>query len=567
MTSRNEPTSSPSNLASALTEYEHHLYEESRSGRLSRRAFLCRAAAMGLAAPTIGAILSACGTSTHPGASPASSSPPTSRRPKGGGTGLIATVTPTGVPDPVTMADEGSIIAVQPCGEYLLVTDSTSTLRPALATSWKAISPTEFLFELRRGVTFHNGQPFTADDVVYTFDLLTNPKGESAALAAFKGILTPGNIEKVDSHTVRFHLDSPFVDFPYLVSQFTYNSIILPNHYQIGTYMKGGYGTGPFYVTRYTPGVSTTYRANTSYWAKGLPYLDGIELTFFGTGQAAALSMAGGDQDYLPGVSYGTAQELFHKPDIHILNSPSSSFRTLQMRTDIAPFDDPNLRLAVASCLQRPDLVKALLGGYGQVGNDDYFAPVFPLSKLAISSVPQRHQDYSLARKYLAKAGKPRGFTVTLTTEQYAEIPDYAAIVKQQCAPVGIDINLDVEIQAEYYGSGSNQPWLSVPFGITDWGSRGVPSQVIGDAFICGAVWNSAHWCDPTFTTLFHELNATLDEQRRLQIAARMAAIQHNACPDVIAYWLNNTQAVRKGVQVGFAPAGQISVATMSVRT
>lgn len=568
-----------------LGDYEYHLYEEAKAGRMTRREVLRRASIMGLSLPVISAIAAACGASNSktPGGgnqssgggattttttAGAGSNTSNTTAPAGGikrgGTGRIGISVPAATPDPVTMDDEGSIIACQLAGEYLCFPNPDYSLAPRLATSWKANSPKEWTFKLRQGVKFHNGRPMTADDVVSTIDILTDKKHGSSFVSQVSGILEAGQTEKVDDHTVKFHLSAPYVDFPYLLSAFNYNAIILPKGYQLGSFLKKPQGTGAFRVTSYSPGQSVTYDKNPDYWVHGLPYLDGAKLSFFQTDSAQLLAMQGGSLDLTPLVPYGGAQTLTKNSKIQILSQPSSAFRTLQMRTDIGPFKNQDLRLAVASCLDRPSIINSVLTKYGQVGNDHPFAPVFPVSQLAVSQVPQRTQDYTKAKSYLAKAGHPRGLSITLTTENYLDIPAYAQVVKSQLAPAGIDVTINTEQQTAYYGSGKNQPWLSVPFGITDWAERGVPSQTIATAFTSGGIWNSAHWKDPGYTRLFGELNSTLDEHKRRSIAAQMARIQHGAVPDVIAYWLKELRAIGSNVHgVASGPAASLDARGM----
>lgn len=558
-----------------LDDYEYHLYEEAKAGRLSRRDVLRRAAVMGLSLPVVSVIAAACGSSsssssgttasTATGATsgPASTTAPAGA-PKRGGTARIGISVPTASPDPVKMDDPGSIATTQLAGEYLCFPDPDYVLAPRLATAWKGNSPTEWTFTLRRGVTFQTGKTMTAADVVATVDLLTNASNGSSFVSQVSGILEPGHTEAVDDYTVKFHLSSPFVDFPYLMSAFNYNAIILPKGYEIGSFLKKPQGTGPFMVTDYIPGQSTSYTRNPHYWDTGLPYLDGIKLSYFQTDSAELLAMQGGSLDVTPLVPYGGAVTLTKNPSVKILTNNGSSFRTLQMRVDEPPFDDANLRLAVATCLDRPSIVKSVLTGYGQVGNDHPFAPIFPVSAEALTSVPQRHADINLAKQYLARAGKPRGFSATLTIEEFEDVPAYAQVVKAQCAPAGIDINISSETQTAYYGSGNNQPWLSVPFGITDWASRGVPSQTIATAFTSNGIWNSAHWKNAEYTKLFAELNGTLDEQRRKSIAAQMAKIQNAAVPDVIAYWLTDLRATGANVHgLAKGPSGSLDARGM----
>jgi peptide/nickel transport system substrate-binding protein len=536
----------------SLNDYEYHLYEEARSGRMTRRDVLRRAAVMGLAAPVI-SVLAACGAGSDSGGGGGGGS--AAGPAKRGGHARFGVSVPTASPDPVTMFDEGSIQAIQLAGEYLCWPDVNNVLQSRLATSWTANTPSEWTFKLRPGVKFHTGAAMTADDVVATLDQLTDSSNGSSFLSQAKGILDPGQTEKIDDYTVKFHLSQPFVDFPYLMSCYNYNSVILPKTYKIGTFMKKPQGTGPFMVSDYVPNQSVTYTRNPHYWGgPTLPYLDGATLTFYSSDQSLLLATQSNELDVVAYAPYGSAQTLGSASGLRLMPTRSSAFDTLQMRTDIAPFNDVNRRLALACCLDRPGLIKNVLDGYGVVANDHPFGPMFPVSAQVAAKVPQRKQNYALARQYLAKAGVPRGFACTLTVQAYEDVPAYATAIKQQCAPVGIDVSLRQETQTQFYGSGNNQPWLTVPFGITNWAPRGAPSQFILTAFKTGAIWNSAHWSNAAYTSLFSVLNGTLDEQKRASTAAQMAAIQNAEVPDVLAYWM--TQLRVEGTTVGGLPAG-----------
>jgi len=532
-----------------LSEVEYHAFQMLRSGRWSRRDFMKHAGAMGIGAAMAGTIIDA----VLPGGLAAAATPVK------GGVGRIGIDVPSALPDPVTMADEGAIVTTQIAGEYLVYPDTNWNLQPMLATSWSSPSATKFVFKLRQGVKFHSGQEMTSADVVATFQTLCNPSGGSAGLSAFAGILVPSGVVATDTYTVTFNLESPFVDFPYLLSPFSYNSIILPANYKPGTFMSTPQGTGAYMVSSYTPAQGATFVANPKYWGSGGPYMTGINLTYYSDPSTGVLDMVGGQYDYFPSVTYAQGQELFYTSGISIQAHKSSGYRTIQMRSDIKPFDNVYLRQAVANCLDRPGMVASLIGGYGTLGNDSYFAPVFPVSKLAISKIPQRTQNIRLAKQLLAKGGKPRGFAVTLTTEDYQEIPLLAQTIKANCALAGIDVKLNVESQGAYYGP----DWLSVPFGITDWGARGVPSQGIAPAYTSKGTWNSAHWKNPQFDKLFTQFNSELDVTKSEQLAEKMALLMHTQVPDAIAYWLDDTQAYRKGVNIGYAPSNFVNVTNM----
>lgn len=512
-----------------LREYGHYLLDELRAGRMSRREFLRWASVVGLSG-WAGALFRA----------PDSLAGPAPRR---GGVLRVALVPPTAAVDPVTMYDAGAIAVVQQVAEYLVWTENDLRLRPVLAVRWRPDGTARrWTFTLRRGVWFSDGRPLTADDVVATFDRLTDPQSNSAALSQFRGILSKGNVERVDDRTVVFHLDRPFADFPYLVSSTNYNTVILPKDYG-GEFERRPVGTGPFLLDGYLPKQRAVFRRNPRYWAQGRPYLERVEFRFYPEIQPQVLALQAGEVDMMLSTPFVAARALVNRQDIVLLATRSTQHRAVHMRVDRPPFNDRRVRQAIALCLDRMRIVQALFAGQGDLGEDHVFAPVFP----GAPSLPRR-QDYERAKQLLAQAGHPGGLEITLTAEQYLEVPQYAVLLQEMLKPAGIRAKLDFMTQAAYYGSGSNQPWLEVPMGITDWAARAVPSQFILPAYTCGGIWNSAKWCNERFDRLARQYDATLDPNARRRTARQMAQIQQEETPALIAYWIRALRAVRRTV-------------------
>lgn len=539
--------------AGVTRDYELHLAEEAAAGRLSRADLLRRAAVVGLAASSVQMLLTACGEGDD-------DAPEAVGRPRRGGTLTLGTPVTGREPDPWFTIDTGGVVTAQLACEYLARPGEGNVLEPALAASWRPGETTrEWTFDLRRGVRFHNGSPLTADDVVATFRAIADPEGGSSALSAFGGVLSPDGVEKAGEHQVRFHLDRAYADFPYLVSNYTYSAVILPRGYEPGTFVQGGVGTGPYVLREYVPNEQARYVRNTRYWRTGLPYLETVTLRYYADYAAIVLALQSGETDVTLEARYQGSQALFDNPRIRMQREPSSAYRALHLRVDQPPLDSPLVRRAIALSLDRPALLQGLYGGRADLGNDHAFAPVYPTHP---ERPAQRRQDHEAARELLAQAGHPRGLALTLTIEQFEDVPQYGIFVKEMCKPAGIDVTLEILSQAEYYGSGQNQPWLRVPAGITDWASRGTASETIGPAYRCGAVWNSAHWCDERFERLMRDFDGELDLQRRRRLAADAAQIQHDAVPAVIAYWIDDLRASRVDVG-GLATGPRPDLATM----
>ncbi|MGH7211313.1 MAG: ABC transporter substrate-binding protein, partial [Acetobacteraceae bacterium] len=295
----------------SMNDYGVYLQDELRAGRLTRRGLLVRASVAGLSLAPFASLLGGSAWAAN-----AAAPGPVKR----GGTIRLAAQIPSANPQPVTASNAGEVFTYQPSLEYLCYPRADWTLDPRLATGWKAApDPKTWTFTIRQGVAWHDGSPLTADDVVATFERLLDPKVGSSAGSIYHGVLSHGNIEKVGDFDVRFHLDTAFVDFPYLVSAFAYQSAILPKNYEMGSFTKGGIGTGAFILRQYVPQQSATYEANPHYWAKDMPYAAALKVAFFGDESSAVLAMQAGDVDIYPVVPLKGAEALLRSSKIDIL--------------------------------------------------------------------------------------------------------------------------------------------------------------------------------------------------------------------------------------------------------
>src|SRR5580698_5893767 len=418
-------------------EIANHIIDEMAAGRLSRRDFLRRGSVVGLSVPLLGTVLAACGSS---GSTPSSSSSSGGGGGQAGATIKAGITTPTAAINPLTVADQGGLDMLAQTGEYLCLSDQHLMLQPVLAESWSANTAADvWTFKIRQGVKFHNGAALTADDVVYTYKLQTDPKKASNALSAFGGVLAPSGVKKVDDFTVEFHLEAANGNFPYLTSSDNYNMIILPNGYDPAKWQGSFIGTGPFVLKSYTPKVGAAFTRNEQYWGtKALPA--GTEFTFYDSQTPGILALTGGTIDVLGQFAVSGGEQLLAAgAPYNIIRLKSSAHRELSMRCDQAPFTDPRVRQAIALTLDRPAIVQALFKGFADLGNDSPFAPVFPSTN---TSIAQRTLNVAKAKSLMSAAGHSSGFSTQLVTEQFLEIPQYARIVVQAAKSIGVNIKL-----------------------------------------------------------------------------------------------------------------------------
>ena len=530
-------------------EIANHIIDEFAAGRLSRRDFIRRGTVVGISVPLLGSILAACGSS---GTTSAPSGGSTAATGAAGAVIKAGIVTPTGAINPVTVADQGGLDMLGQTGEYLCLSTQTLTLKPVLATSWAPNSKADvWTFKIRQGVKFHNGQALTADDVVYTYQLQTNPSGKANALSAFGGVLAPSGVKKVDDFTVQFTLLAPNGNFPYLTSSDNYNMIILPKGYDPAKWESTFIGTGPFKLGSYTPKSGATFTRNEAYWGtKALP--SQTQFTFYDTQNPMVLGLTGGTIDVVGQFAVSGAEELL-TGSYNIIKLKSSAHRQLSMRNDQAPFTDPRVRQAIALTLNRPQIVQALFKGYADVGNDSPFAPVFPSTN---TTVAQRTENISRAKSLLSAAGHGSGFSTQLVTENFVEIPQYAQIIAQSAAQIGVKINLKVESSTQYYGKATfgNSDWLDATMSLVDYGHRGVPNVFLTspletyNAKTGTGTWNAAHFANPQYDKLVAQYIASSDLSTQRNLAGQIETLLLNQTPVVFGYFYNYLTATAQGV-------------------
>jgi peptide/nickel transport system substrate-binding protein len=545
-------------LRAGQGEIGNHVIDEYVAGRLSRRDFLRRGTVVGLSVPLLGAVVAACGSSSS---SPSSSSGSGSAAGKAGATIKVGIIVPTAAINPVTVADQGGLDMLAQTGEYLCLSTQTLTLKPVLATSWSPNSTADvWTFKIRQGVKFHDGTPLTADDVVYTYQLQTDPKNASNALSNLGGVLTPSGVQKVDDFTVAFHLEAPNGNFPYLTSSDNYNMIILPKGYDPASWQSSFIGTGPFVLKSYTAKVGASFTRNEQYWGpKALPAA--TEFTFYSDQTPEILALSSGTIDVVGQFAVSGGEQLLASgAPYNVIKLRSSAHRELSMRCDQAPFTDPRVRQAIALTLDRPAIVQALFKGFADLGNDSPFAPVYPSTN---TSVAQRTQNLTKAKSLLAAAGHPNGFATHLTTEQLLEIPSYAQIVAQSAKAIGVTIGLTIESSSAYYGKATfgNSDWLDATMSLVDYGHRSVPNVFLGapletiNAKTGTGSWNAAHFNNSQYDSLVAQYTATADLSTQRSLAGQIETLLLDQTPVIFGYFYNYLTATTKNTTGAYPTA------------
>ena len=383
---------------------------------------------------------------------------------------------------------------------------------------------TNWTIRLRPGVTWHNGKPLTADDIIYTLQAITNPKAPMPGATALTLVDIKG-LKKLDSLTVSVPCSRPFSVLPQALAAWYLN--VVPVGYDPKHPPQHPIGTGPFKFKSFTPGQQSVFLRNEHYWQSGRPYVDTLVITNFAdeTAQVNALSSGAVDViDLLSSASIVPVQAAGKK----VVISKTSAFTPIYMNRSKAPFNDVRVSQAMRLCCNRPQMLDHIFGSHGIIGNDIYAlaSPDYD------HSITQREQDISQAKHLLKQAGMEH-LTVTLTTAPIAQgTVAMATLFAQNASLAGVTVHVDqttpaVEFGPEYPNFLFAQDYVIYTGYIMQVAFNNVP----------GAPYYETHFRDPHYVALFNQALSTLDDAKRYEIEHEMQLIDWQSGGDIIPYF------------------------------
>ena len=431
-------------------------------------------------------------------------------------------------------------------GEYLTETGPDNFTRPWLLEKWEADRDAKVwsLF-LRQGITFNNGQPLTADDVIFSFEQWLDPEVGSS-MAGLLSYLSPTNIERVDDYTVRLYLDEPQIGVPEHL--FHYPAVILPRSFE-GDFIKQPVGTGPFTLVEYQARERAIFKRRPDYWRQGadgqpLPYLDELVYMELDPNSRVA-AMQGGLIDTLFIPTPPDWQALKNTPGLNIQSVSTAETFVLRMRVDQEPWTDVRVRQALKLCQNREKVLEISYFNQGSLAHDAHVAPVHP--EYCQQAIPS--YDPERAKALLAEAGYPDGLTIELTTKNDLGEQKIARVLQKLAAPGGFNIELTIVEPAKYWSQ-----WTDVNLGLTVWGHRPLGTMVLALGYTADqngnpVAWNETHWVDEEFTSLLRQAERALDVGERRQFMCQIETIMQERGPVGISYWRDIWTIVRSEFQ------------------
>lgn len=374
-----------------------------------------------------------------------------------------------------------------------------------LAESWEATPDAKtWTIKLRQGVTFHNGKPFTADDVIASLNMHVEEGAQSAAQPIIEPV---SEMVKLDDHTVQITLSAGNADFPFLLSD--YHLLMYPSD-DIPGAIAQGIGTGLYKVESFEPGVRTLLSRVSGHYKDGKAgWFDSVEVIAINDPSARMTALMTNQVDLVSNVDFQTEPLMRANPAIVISEVTGNQHYTFPMLVNVEPFGNLAVRQALKHAFNREELVEKILQGHGAVANDH---PIGPANQYYAADLPQNSYDPDRAKFLLAEAGFA-GLTVDLSASDAAFTGgvDAALLVQASAAAAGITINV---IQEPADGYWSNV-WLKKPWCQSYYSGRVTEDWMFSLAYQTGAPWNESGWENARFQELLLTARTELDSAKR----------------------------------------------------
>ncbi len=473
--------------------------------------------------------------------------------------------------DPYGRREDFTLSVLGNVYEGLVRWNDRQQLEPALAESWEIVEPTRWRFHLRRGVKFHNGNAFDADDVVFSFQRATAPKSN------FKGLLEPvREVRKVDDHTVDLVLKAPhaillndlagwfIMDREWCIEHGAAEPIDLASAEQKAYTANHANGTGPFMLKSREPDVSIVAVANPGWWDTPRHNLSEVVYTPIRSDATRVAALLSGQLDFIRGVPLADVPRLEQNPDIRMLEGPHARVVFLGMNardpelksSDVRgrnPFADIRVRTALYQAINEDAIKKSVMRGRARPA--------------AIAVAPQTHgydasldvrlpYDPEVAKALLAEAGYPNGFAVELGCPNNGSLINDEQICQALVAmlgKVGVRVSLRAQPSTQHYGAllkGELDMWMlgwaSLPAGDVSALFTAVVHSPNGSL----GAYNPKGWSDPGLDALITQVGTEYDPGKRQALISEALRRHREAVAVLPLHQQQLTWAARKGFTV-----------------
>ena len=388
---------------------------------------------------------------------------------------------------------------------------------PLLAESYE-VSPDKLVYtvKLRQGVKFHTGQPMTAKDVAYSYNYIRDPKNGSPGAGDYTVITA---IDAIDDSTVKITLSQPNASLPMTLGN-KYGAVIPAGYFDAPDSKtklnQTSVGTGPFKLVEFKPNSNLTLARNPDYWEKGAPYLDQVNFVSIPNSASMLVGLTNKRVDLALLNRPQDVRQVEKVPGLKTERWPSLNQKAIDLGSEYTPLNDPRVRQAIALGVDKDEVMRASIGGLGQVIGT-MVAAMQDRWGLPLPEVPNQKPDVEKAKKLLAEAAHPSGIELNLTTIIGYDWMDPAAItLREQLAKIGVKVNIQrVELGVWIKNFQSKQ----MGFTFNDWATQPDPNLLFYRHFrMAPEGADFRNWKNETASKLLDEGRAEADPAKRKAI-------------------------------------------------
>jgi len=428
---------------------------------------------------------------------------------------------------------------------------------PDLADSWSwSEDGKDLTFKLHQGVKWHDGKPFTAADVKCTWDLLQGKAPEKLRLNAREAWWANlDNVTADNDYQATFHLKRPQPAFlAFLASGFT---PVYPCHVTPGQMRQHPIGTGPFKFAEYKPNQSIKVVKNPDYWKPGKPYLDAIEWTIIPNRSTQMLAFVAGqfDMTFPYEVTAPNMKDIKSQMPSAICEIAPTNFAPNLLMTRKAPFDNPELRKAVAMTIDHKAFVDILGEGNGDIGTAVQPGPEgqWAMPKEMRESLPGYAPDIAKSREEARKIMQSLGYgpdkhlAFKIAARNLPDYRDAASLMIDQLKQINIDAELELVETAQWLPKLVRSDFVLAQSvagaGIDD------PDQTFYENYSCTSNRNYTHYCDPEIEKMIDQQSAERDQEKRKKLVWEIDSKLQQAVARPIEFYLRKATCWRPEVK------------------
>ncbi|MBO0344337.1 hypothetical protein J0X15_03800 [Roseibium sp. CAU 1637] len=400
--------------------------------------------------------------------------------------------------------------------DNLVTRDDAGEIVPQVAESWKQLSDTELELDIREGITFHDGEALTADDVVYSVKRITDPEFSSPQLGQFNSII---DAKKIDEDTVVLTTKSPY---PALLAQLVKLSIV-PEHVasELGKegFNEAPVGSGPYKFAGWDRGVQVKLTRNDAYWGEQGAFKT---VTFKSVPDASTrvANLRAGTADLVVSLDSDLAMQLEGSTEAQVLSAPTERVGFMGMNTLVAPLDDPEIRRAAAMAIDREGIVEGILRGGETVASQMATSAHFGF----VDSAEPIPFDLEKAREIVAAKGDAAKVPMKFATSPVYDQRIVQAI-QQMLNEAGFNVEISMTDMATYLKAAQNPDQMARPQ--LSFGRWSCACQDV-DGVQYPLLHSSSNWSrvnDPELDALLETGRTTLDKEARLAAYAKVQKI------------------------------------------